>query len=152
MPIVCVNRPNRTRKRTWGPPGLTRIVAKVCESHGGDAVEEAVSEGLDLGCEDYESRCLRMAAVVLGTIVGTAAIMRLMDLMGSFVEIRFVSFIMNRTALGRAIKAALAAVNVTIPSFLSKAAQIDDLEIILRTFIRTNGRIFLEPPGPPGRP
>jgi len=42
MPLVCINRPNRSKPRLWGPPGLTRVFEKVCELHGKEKAWAAV--------------------------------------------------------------------------------------------------------------
>ena len=42
MPIVCINRPNRSSPRRWTPAGLTRVYQKVCELEGPEAAAQAV--------------------------------------------------------------------------------------------------------------
>lgn len=141
MPIVCVNRPNRTKKRTWGPPGLTRIVAHVCDSHGPEATEAAFKEGF---CG--ETQCEKIVNEVLSAIAGAGVAWAVLGALQNLLEIRWLAFLLRKTAIGRVMSVLLAQLSRNIPSFASKQAEIEWLQTALKTWIRTDGKIWIERP------
>lgn len=89
MPLVCIERPNRTYTRHWTPRALTRIVRDVCERYGQREVEQAVKAGL---CEG-ELECEKVALAVLEWAIWFLAIMEALEILLGIAESRWLSLL-----------------------------------------------------------
>jgi hypothetical protein len=145
MPIVCINRPNRSRKREWTPVGLTRIVKLICDKHGQEVTEEACEEGY---CGD--TKCVKIATEVVSTIVGVYFGLMLAQTIELLMEIPVLKQMIKATPFGKAIAGALASLRGTIPDLGLKAEQMKQLELVLNFFIKTKGRVWMGVDIPPG--
>lgn len=145
MPLKCYNKPNRSKPRHWNPAALTRIVKEVCKRYGQKQTEAAVAEGW---CG--ETQCEKIVNRVLSAIAGVAVGMAVLGVLESVVEIRVIAFFLRRTAWGKALASAMAVAKSFIPNYATKQADIEILESQLQTFLRSRGRVWLEPPGPGG--
>lgn len=145
MPIVCVNRPNRSKKRTWQPAGLTRITKEVCKNFGQKRTEQAVKAGF---CGKTE--CERIAEEVLSAVAGAALGYQALVVLEGILEIRIISWVLRRTAAGRAFTALMQGLRLSIPNLAAKESALSGIEVALKTFIRTEGRVWIVGRPPPG--
>jgi len=79
MPLVCINRPNRSKPRTWGPPGLTRVFEKVCETHGKDEAWAAVQRARCGQPTDLEQLLKDLEDIINGLLESYAALKALIS-------------------------------------------------------------------------
>jgi len=74
MPLVCINRPNRSKPRLWGPPGLTRVFEKVCELHGPEQAWAAVQRAKCGQPTDLQKILQDVEDVISGILQGYGAL------------------------------------------------------------------------------
>jgi|SRR3989304_202355 len=94
MPKVCIERPNRSQKRIWTPPALTRIVRDVCEYWGIEQTEAAVFNGY---CD--VSSCEETAVAVkdiLEVVLDVLELLVLLEIALGGVVGRVIKFLLRR--------------------------------------------------------
>jgi len=80
MPFKCYNKPNRSRPRHWGPPGLTRVFAKVCELHGKEQAWAAVARAKCGQPTELEKLLKDAQDVINGILMGYGALQAIIKL------------------------------------------------------------------------
>lgn len=108
MVMVCVNRPNRTRKRTWTPPALTRIVKEICENYGQEVTEEACAAGY---CD--WSQCQKVANAIISMLLGYLSYLAVTGTLLSVLENPVVAWFLRKVPGFAAVMTLLRVENIT---------------------------------------
>jgi len=117
----------------------------ICKTHGQKETERAVKAGF---CGKTE--CERIAEEILSAVAGAALGFQALVVLEGLLEIRIISWVLRRTAAGKAFTALMQAIRVSIPNLAAKESSLTGIEAALKTFIRTEGRVWIVGRPPPG--
>lgn len=141
MPIVCINRPNRTRPRTWTLRDFTRITRFVCKKYGPEDTEAAFNSAF---CGDLE--CEKILSEILSAIAGAAIAFAILGWFDRVLEVRWVAWLFRKNAYGKLVLELLDALKKVVPDFASKSKQIEMLERRIEIYLRESGKVIGEIP------